>query len=290
VVISGFQPPPASLSSHAEKKTFYTDFVKRLVSIACAAADPVPELVDLYLNIRKSKGQPLVEARFSSVSGAQLFRREGVKLAQAEHAEFSSLFFSNSVTQSTRVRIEVLKALATKLTTDTEVAFVQGFISRPLLQYREQDGVRSLAEGVGRGYTFVDAIAKFGARLKDHDLTLAYVRAGNTFRGAMSQYFVVLRDELISVTSPPVRTGPNQLPLGPSGQRGYRGSRGFRGGRRGRGSRLLGNRGSLSSYAEAVADRGTKRAGDPAHGPSKRNENENEQVNDNETDLVNMSE
>lgn len=294
VVISGFQPPSPSVSSHAEKKMYFVDVVNRLITIACASSDPVPTLVDLYLNIRKSKGQPLVEARFSTVSGAQAFRREAVKLAQAEHAEFTPLFISNSVTQSTRVRIEVLKALANKLTTDTEVSFVQGFISRPLLQYREREGARSQADGVGRGYTFVDAVAKFGGLLSDQDLSTAYVRAGNTFLGSMSQYFVVLRDELVSQSA---RTGPNQLPLGRTSQIASRGQRGSRGGRRGRGVRpLLGSRGHPSSHLPSFIDRGVKRSGDPPQGPSKRNDPEINQehifelANGNDDTSVTMSE
>jgi hypothetical protein len=47
---------------------------------------------------------------------------------------------------------------------------------------------------LGRSYTFVDAMKTFGNRLKAADLTPAYARAGTTFAGALSQYFVVLRD------------------------------------------------------------------------------------------------
>jgi len=162
--------------------------------------------------------------RFDSVSNAQLFRREGVRLAKAEHEEFKTLFFSNSVTQSTRVRIEILRELSKKLTTTTEVAFVQGFISRPVIQYRVKEGERSRADGVGRSYTFVDAMAKFGRRLMQKDLGTAYLRAGNTFDGALSQYFIVLRDD----PEGRVRTGANQTVVGVRGRASAR-SRGGRG-------------------------------------------------------------
>jgi len=135
VVLTGLPNPPTSMRSHAEKKKHYSDAITRLLTLACAAIEPVPKVEDVYVNIRKGQGQPLVEARFETVSGAQAFRRESVKLAKAEHSEFSSLFISNSVTQSTRVRIEVLKALGKRLTSTTETAYVQGFISRPVLQY-----------------------------------------------------------------------------------------------------------------------------------------------------------
>jgi hypothetical protein len=110
VVITGL-PRPSSSTSHADKKKHYSEVITRLISLACASADVLPTVLDVYINIRKDQGLPVVEAHLNSVSGSQLFHREGVRLAKDQHAEFSTLFLSNSVTQSTRVRIEILKAL-----------------------------------------------------------------------------------------------------------------------------------------------------------------------------------
>lgn len=265
VVITGLAVPAVAGSTHVEKKKYYTEVVTRLVSVSCASAEQLPVVVDVYVNLRKERGLPLIEARFDSVSGAQLFRREGVRLAKAKHAEFGSLFFSNSVTQSTRVRIEILRELSKKLNTATEVAFVQGFISRPVLQYRVKEGARSRADGVGRSYTFVDAVARFGNKLAQRDLTNAYVRAGNTFDGALSQYFVVLVDDHDGLRS---RSVPNRTPLGRRGF-GLRGS--SRGGRQLRQTQL----------GFPVLDRGVKRIMDSSDadvsGPSKRQEQEQEE-------------
>ncbi len=244
-----------------------------MVTLACVSADPLPQVLDVYVNLRKDRGNPLVEARFDSVSGAQLFRREGAKLAKADHSEFASLFFANAVTQATRVRIEVLKALSKKLTTLSESAYVQGFVSRPVLQYHVKEGSRSTADGTGRSYCYVDAISKFGGRLSDRDLATAYLRAGSTFNGAMSQYFVVLKDDLINAAP---RFSANRAPLGRRGGRAT--------------SSRRGSRSRAASYAEVVADRsplhvdlevesdapdrGKKRPGDPTDEPSKRIENE----------------
>jgi len=223
VVITGLPPPPGAVRTHLDKKKHYIEVVSRLVVLACVSVEPLPAVVDVYINIRKDRGQPLVEARFDTSSGAQLFRREGVRLAKAEQAEFANLFFANSVTQATRVRIEVLKALAKKLTTDSESAYVQGFISRPVLQYRVKEGARSTADGTGRSYNFVDSMSKFGSKLIPEDLSLAYVRAGSTFAGAMSQYFIVLEDRLAVRGGP---SGVNRAPLGRRG-RGGQSRRGF---------------------------------------------------------------
>ncbi len=266
VVITGLPPPSLSVTSHSAKKEHYSGVVSRLVTLACAAADPLPKVLDVYINLRKDRGQPLIEARLDSVSGAQLFRREGAKLAKAEQAEFATLFFANSVTQSTRVRIEVLKALAKKLTTPTENAYVQGFISKPMLQYRVKEGFQSSADGIGRGYSYVDAISKFGTKLSDRDLTVAYTRAGTTFRGAMSQYFVVMSDRGISRGG---RIGANHVPLGSRGGRGSRGSSGFR-----RGGSASRPAASGSGHRVENPDRGTKRTAEPSDRPSKKTENE----------------
>lgn len=242
VVITGLPAPSTKVTTHVEKKKHYLDLVGRLVLISCASADPMPKPVDVYINLRKEHGIPLVEIRFDSVSGAQFFRREGVRLAKANHDSFGSLFFSNSVTQSTRVRIEILRSLAKKLSTASETAFVQGFISRPVLQYRVKEGARSRADGVGRSYTFVDAMSKFGSKLAQKDLTSAYARAGNTFDGSLSQYFVVLTEY-----NSRLQSGSNRTPLG----------------RRGNGSRFR-SRGSFTPRGgrslPLPADRGLKRS------------------------------
>ena len=50
----------------------------------------------------------------------------------------------------------------------------------------------------GRGQfalIFVDAVVRYGGRIGESDLRLAYGRAGMSFRGQMQQNFVVLKDK-----------------------------------------------------------------------------------------------
>jgi len=288
VVITGLAGPSGSPSTtHAEKKMYYTEVITRLVTVACSSSEVIPKVADVYINLRKDRGSPLVEARFDTVKGAQLFRREGVRLAKALHAEFQPLFFANSVTQSTRVRIEILRELSKKLCTQSEVAFVQGFVSRPVLQYRIKEGSRSRADGVGRSYTFVDAVAKFGHMLRQKDLTTAYIRAGNTFDGALSQYFVVLVDDRDGQRT---RSGANRSAIGRRGARGSRGRGVHAGPVRSHlwSAQLVESDGQTSNddgdvtLTESTADRGTKRPADAdepenestGSGSSKRQETE----------------
>ncbi len=63
VVITGLPSPSSATSTHAEKKVHYTEVVSRLVTLACAASEFQPRIVDVYINLRKDRGLPLVEAR-----------------------------------------------------------------------------------------------------------------------------------------------------------------------------------------------------------------------------------
>jgi hypothetical protein len=228
VVISGLDRASTVSTSHQEKKDHYLRVVADLVQKACPDLDPVPAVTDVLVSMHRNQASPTIEARFDTPKGAMSFRKAASALAKANHDDFAKLFFSNSITQATRVRIEIMKAIAKKLSTPTEDAFVQGFMSRPVLRYLARDSSAPLCEGTGRSYNFVDSVSRFGDLLLPHDLSSAYKRAGSTFVGAMEQYFVVLKE----IEAAPVASASNRVPLGSRGRRGGPGARGFsRGGR-----------------------------------------------------------
>ena len=99
------------------------------------------------------------------------------------------VFIANCVTLGTRVRMEVLKAICKKCSNPTEDMFVHGFTSRPVLQIKKRNGGAQIA------LTYVDAIKRFGSRVREADLVLAYERAGMSFVGQMRQNFIVLTDK-----------------------------------------------------------------------------------------------
>jgi hypothetical protein len=67
--------------------------------------------------------------------------------------------------------------------------FVIAFVSRPVLQVRPKD-----QNGRTMGYTFSDAVVRYGEGLQEADLGNAYRRAGGAFKGQLQQNFVVLHD------------------------------------------------------------------------------------------------
>jgi hypothetical protein len=77
------------------------------------------------------------------------------------------------------------------MTNDKEVAYVVGFISRPMFHIKP----RGSDQKPSKSYTFVDAMKQFGSWLGKKDLGHAYTRAGTAFVGQLSQNFVVLKDK-----------------------------------------------------------------------------------------------
>ena len=102
--------------------------------------------------------------------------------------DLGKLFVANRVTIATRVRSDILRAIAHKCSNEKEEMCVIGFTSRPVLQTRRRDNSGQFA------MTFTDTVAKFGARLTKGSLEVAYGRAGESFNGQLQQNFVVLHD------------------------------------------------------------------------------------------------
>jgi hypothetical protein len=105
--------------------------------------------------------------------------------------DLGRLFVANSVTLATRVRCDILKAIALKINKpEIEEVYVTPFSSRPVLHIKDiKRGKQPYA------LTFSDAIARYGSVLEEGDLEEAYRRAGNTFNRQMKQTFVVLKEE-----------------------------------------------------------------------------------------------
>jgi hypothetical protein len=112
--------------------------------------------------------------------------------------DFGRMYIANSVSIATRIRVDILKAMANKFTTEKEIFYITPYTSRPMLHVKQKDGnQRPMA------YTFSDAIAKYGAGLRESDLGEAYKRAGTLFKGQLQQNFVVLHEEFVGVSTKP---------------------------------------------------------------------------------------
>ena len=149
----------------------------------------------IYLSHGKNQGQliPMVEIRMDSAEHAISVRKTFAEKRLLDK-ELESLFVSNSVSLATRVRVDILKSIARKLTNAQDLAYVAGFTSRPMMHIRKA-GPPSPNLKPLMSYTFIDSVTKFGHLVRAEDLEAAYGRAGRTFNGQLQQNFVVLNEQ-----------------------------------------------------------------------------------------------
>ena len=89
----------------------------------------------------------------------------------------------NSVSLATRVRIEVLWAMAERILNDKETATVLGYSSRPTLQVKDKEDLASKGH-VWSQETSLSWIC-LCKMLKEGDLVSAYKKAGTAFAGQL---------------------------------------------------------------------------------------------------------
>jgi hypothetical protein len=188
---------------------------------------------------------PMVEVKMDTVDQASQLRKAYAEKRKTGDlkGDYEKLFISNCVNLATRVRVDILKALAQKMTNDKDIAYVVGFISRPMFHVKPRGG----SQGPSRSYTFVDAMKQFGSKLEKKDLGQAYSRAGSAFVGQLRQNFVVLRDQ----------DAVSAIRIFDHVRGGARG-----GGFRGRDGVSRGFRGGFRPKTESGPARGTKRSGE----------------------------
>ena len=152
---------------------------------------------------------PLCEIKFKSKDTAILIRKEFAKKKKGG-VDYGRLGIFNSVTLATRVRIEIMWAMAKSPGNESEIRTVLSYSSRPILQIKDKEG-RKRPMSLG----FADAISRFGKGLREGDLAGAYRKAGTAFGGQMQQTFVVLHDKNASKPGPygGKGSGGNSQPL-----------------------------------------------------------------------------
>ena len=138
---------------------------------------------------------PLAEVRMKNKEIALRLRKTYAQKKKAGK-DFGRIYISNCVTLATRVRIEILKAMAKKFVSDTEEFYVVGYTSRPVLHVKTKNRNQK-----SMWLSFSDALVRYGSGLRENDLGEAYKKAGIAFKGQMEQNFVVLHDSFENPTS-----------------------------------------------------------------------------------------
>ena len=147
-----------------------------------------------FINQGKNNGRdiPMAEVRFSTNEWAKKARMMFVtKLKGGE--DFGRVHIANSVCLATRVRVDILKAVAKQFAEPNgNTMYVSSYSTRPMLHIKSDSEQKPFA------LTFADAMTKFGSELDQERLGEAYKRAGRAFTGQLEQQFVVLKEQAIS--------------------------------------------------------------------------------------------
>jgi hypothetical protein len=160
------------------------DFQGKIVYLSQSKQQQQQQLAQQMIEVKLDKAEHAIAIRKAFAD-----RRKKKELGP----ELDSLFMTNCVNLATRIRVDIMKALARKLTNNTDLAYVAGFTSRPMMHIRAA-GAPSANTRPLKSYTFIDSVSRFGRRLTCEDLETAYGRAGNSFNGQLTQNFVVLNE------------------------------------------------------------------------------------------------
>jgi hypothetical protein len=194
----------------------------RIIINGLSASDPLPTESRLRIEALKVIVAGVFERIVPGFPGKVIYLSQGkqpilaqqmieVKMDKAEHAiairrafaerrkrkdlgpELENLFLTNCVNLATRIRVDIMKAIARRLTNDKDLAYVAGFTSRPMMHIR-MAGPPTTNTRPLKSFTFIDAVSRFGRQLTKEDLETAYGRAGRSFNGQLQQNFVVLNE------------------------------------------------------------------------------------------------
>ena len=176
---------------------------------------------------RPDRGNLMLEFRLDSVAKARDVRKAFAVKRSADNlpAGMDKVQVSTVITLATKVRIEIMKAIAKKIESHKESAYVPGFLPRPILQIKSKTGG---PEGRGGKFinslTFAESIQQYGGLVDVNDLTPAYKKAGQNFRGTMRQHFAVLEENVqldrtrFNVPPPPIDPRGSSSALTSSGR------------------------------------------------------------------------
>jgi hypothetical protein len=211
----------------------------------------------IYLSQGKNLGEPIpmVEVRLEKAEHAIALRKTYAEKRKNKtlQKDLETLFVSNCVSLATRVRVDVMKAIARKVTNKDDLAYVAGFTSKPMMHIRKA-GAPTPSTRPLRSFSYIDTLTRFGHLVGVEDLETAYGRVGRSFNGQLQQNFVVLNERDQAALQSVLGSATTARPTpGGSGT--------FRGGHRGGGGS---SRSSDYGHAgNSGRGRGEKRAGAP---------------------------
>jgi hypothetical protein len=187
IMISGLTSTIPRPPGRDEARKWLKDIVSKVldsIEEGCSA-----DIIFVSQGRSNNRNIPLAEVRMKSREQAVRIRKTFAQKKKSGK-DYGKIYLSNCVTLATRVRIEILRAMAKKFDSDREKMFVMGYYSRPVLHVK-----RNESENGGMWLSFSDALLRYGSGLVESDLEEASKKAGMAFKGQLEQNFVGLHDK-----------------------------------------------------------------------------------------------
>ena len=183
-----------------QKYSFYLEALTPIMKELFGDDFPVPIFVS-HLNAHIPSNRRVIEAKLENQETAAKVRKAyGDKMKSCRETNLypdtlRGMNIAMSVTRSTRVRIEILRALAKVVKSNSQKnvdAYVLQHLTRPLLKVTITIPKKEVT--TSRTYGFAEAVEFVSCRYKiqDRDLIDAYKAAGNMKN--LEQLFMVLRN------------------------------------------------------------------------------------------------
>lgn len=194
------------------------------------------KVFDVYPRTGNHEGKivPPFEVRFPTVADCRKFKQEAYKKVKDSPDLYGDIGLHPKMTLASRVRVEILRAIAKKVVSPSQSAYCPIYNPRPILHVGPlvDDKVERKET-----LTFVDAVLRFRHLLSINDLFFAYKRVGVGFHNCLRQMFLVMNDEdRVNFNKNQEETNTNQPNSGRGVKRGQETFRG-RGSSRGKKSR-----------------------------------------------------
>lgn len=186
VVVVGLRSTeyPTGLS---ERKEFLSKKIRPLVD--ATVGEVVYDIYPKPSGLANDRVPPFV-LRFPSIKDCEKFKKHAYK-DSLSFEELKGTGYQPCVTPTTRVRIEVLRAVSRKLTTDEVSGYCPIYGMRPVLHVGPKANGRVDAKET---LTYIPAIQKYGNLLSVRDLSYAYRAIGDNFKGCLRQTFIILNE------------------------------------------------------------------------------------------------
>ena len=136
MMISGMISKTPRPVGREEAKKWLKDIVSEILN----AIEPgsASEIIFVSQGRSNNRDIPLAEVRLSNRETAKRLRKTFAQQKKTGK-DFGRIYISNCVTLATRVRIEILKAMAKKFSSDREDLYVMGYASRPVVHVKPKE-------------------------------------------------------------------------------------------------------------------------------------------------------